>query len=214
MIDTDFLVIGSGISGLTYAIKVAELNPKRKITIVTKDSAIDSNTRWAQGGIAIVTNLQEDSYESHIQDTLKTGNGLCDEKVVRFVIQESTERLKEFISWGMQFDKTQEGNFDLGKEGGHSSARVVHFKDITGLEIEKSLINKLKEFSNITILENHIAIDLITDHHIGEYTGKNNITCFGAYIFKSVKKEIIKITARITIIAAGGAGQVLSLIHI
>ena len=209
MVQTDFLVIGSGISGLTYAIKTAEKNPNASITIATKDGIQDGNTRWAQGGMAIVTDFEKDSFDSHIHDTLVAGDGICEEKVVRFVVKEGADRLKDLLSWGAYFDRNKNGNFKLGKEGGHSAFRIIHHKDITGLEIQRTLIEKAKTLTNIHILENHLAIDLITDHHIMLNSNLiQGLSCYGAYIYSKKTKKINKLISKFTVLATGGAGQV------
>lgn len=198
----DILVIGTGISGLTFAIKVAEENPKTTLTLISKSDIKEGNTRYAQGGIAVVRNLKKDSTEKHFQDTLVAGDGACDPKVVKFVVEEANQRLDELIDWGTAFDK-KEKNLDLGIEGGHSERRIVHYKDQTGKQIQEVLTAKVKSFSNITILENHTLVDLITDHH--SKTKKNR--CYGAYVISQEREEIIKITARITVLSTGGAGS-------
>ena len=198
----DILVIGTGISGLTFAIKVAEENPKTTLTLISKSDIKEGNTRYAQGGIAVVRNLKKDSTEKHFQDTLVAGDGSCDPKVVKFVVEEANQRLDELINWGTSFDK-KEKKLDLGIEGGHSESRIVHYKDQTGKQIQEVLTAKVKSFSNITILENHTLVDLITDHHS---TIKKN-RCYGAYVISQEREEIIKITAKITVLSTGGAGS-------
>ncbi len=133
---TDFLIIGSGIAGLSYALKVADYG---KVTILTKSDPEESNTKYAQGGIAVVTN-HSDNIEKHLEDTLICGDGLCDEKVARMVVSQAADRLKELIEWGTNFDKMANGDFDLAKEGGHSESRILHHKDITGHEIERASV--------------------------------------------------------------------------
>lgn len=160
----DLLVIGTGISGLTFAIKVAEQNPNYSITLISKSDINEGNTRYAQGGIAVVRNLKKDSTEKHIEDTLQAGDGACDPEVVKFVVEEANQRLNELIHWGMEFDKNKE-KLHLGIEGGHSEKRIVHYKDQTGKQIQQALNAKVKTFPNITLLENHTLVDLITDHH-------------------------------------------------
>ncbi|HOV10560.1 MAG TPA: L-aspartate oxidase [Bacteroidales bacterium] len=206
--EVDFLIIGSGIAGLSYALRVAS---KGSVCIVTKSQAKESSTNYAQGGIAAVM-YDPDSYEKHIKDTLIAGAGLCNEKIVRITITESTERIKELISWGTEFDKTASGKFDLAKEGGHSEHRVLHNKDHTGASIEKALLEEIKRHKNIEILENHYAIDLITEHHMGIETNRNSdeIKCFGAYVLNPGENNIITILSKITLIATGGAGNVYS----
>ena len=197
MIVTNYLIIGSGVAGLTFAIKIAERFPDRKITIITKANEDESNTKYAQGGIAIVTDETEDSYQKHIDDTLICGDGLCDIEVVKMVITEGPKRLKELIAWGAKFDKTDKGNFDLGKEGGHSQNRVIHHKDQTGYEIERAILEQVHQKENITVLNHYFALDLIT---------QNNY-CFGAYALHERTKEVIAFQSDFTILATGGIGH-------
>jgi L-aspartate oxidase len=208
MIVSDVLIIGSGISGLSYAIKVAEESPESKIIIVTKSEANESNTKYAQGGISIVLDEKTDSFQKHIDDTLLAGDGLCIEKVVKFIVEEGPERFKEIVSWGAEFDKDEDGEYNLGKEGGHTANRVAHHKDITGFEIEKTLLEKVKTYPNIEILEHHYAVDLITEHHISGATLDDGISCFGAYALCKETKQVKTFIAKITMLAMGGAGQV------
>ena len=205
-IKTDFLVVGSGIAGLIYALKVADYG---KVTIITKAKAEESATKYAQGGIAAVM-YTPDTYEKHIIDTIIAGDGLNNKKVVELTIKESTARIRELIEWGAQFDKNASGDYDLAREGGHSEKRVFHHKDSTGLEIERALISKIEEHPNIEIFENHFAIDLITQHHLGEkVTRKNgNIQCFGVYSLDPDTNEIWTVLAKATMLATGGAGNV------
>ncbi|MGB2129194.1 MAG: L-aspartate oxidase [Flavicella sp.] len=209
MIKTDCLVIGSGIAGLTYALRMAYHSKDLHITIVTKDVKSESNTKYAQGGIATVHDLKIDSFEQHIQDTLIAGDGLCDEEVVRMVVEEGPARLQELIDWGVQFDENKIGDFDLGKEGGHSQNRILHHKDITGYEIERALLVTVANTPNIEILEQHYAIDFITEHHTKvAVKDSKNITCFGAYVLDKSTNDVKTIISKITMIAAGGSGQV------
>ena len=209
MIKTDYLVIGSGIAGLTYALRVAHHSKESKVTIVTKAQKSESNTKYAQGGIATVHNTDIDSFEQHIQDTLIAGDGLCNEEVVRMVVEEGPARLQELIDWGVQFDENNVGNFDLGKEGGHSQNRILHHKDITGFEIERALLVMISKTPNIEVLEEHYAIDFITEHHVKKQKTerKSDITCFGAYVLDKKTKEVSTIVSRITLVASGGSGQ-------
>ena len=207
---SDFLIIGSGIAGLSFAIKIADKFPDKKIHIITKGSKEESNTKYAQGGIATVFDLNNDSYEAHIQDTLIAGDGLCDKSVVEMVITQATDRLKELLNWGVDFDKKNNGEFDLGKEGGHSKNRIFHHKDITGYEIEKSLLKIVEKTPNIQFFDYHYAIDLITEHQVyGDLiTLEDEKTVFGAYVLDEKKQEVKTFVAKYTLLATGGSGQV------
>ena len=204
---TDFLVIGSGMAGLTYVIKVAEKFPDKKVVVVTKGNEKDSNTNYAQGGVAIVQN-ESDSFEKHVQDTLRAGDGLCNEEVVRMVISEGPNCLSEMVNWGVHFDTDKTGEFDLGKEGGHSENRVVHHKDFTGAEIARALVARLDSLKNVEFLKHHFVVDLISDHHLKNNLPKEKTTCYGAYVLNEKTNEIITILSKITLLASGGAGQV------
>lgn len=205
----DILIIGSGISGLTYAIKIAETLPDTSITIVTKADKDESNTKYAQGGLAVVTDFEKDNFEKHIQDTLRAGDGKNDESVVRMVISEGPERFRELQEWGARFDTTESGSLSLGREGGHTVNRIVHHKDITGLEIERALLASAAKLPNVEIRPHHYAIDLITRHHYTDYAPEDGpVTCYGAYILDSHTGEITACGAKVTLIATGGAGHV------
>ncbi|MXV37147.1 L-aspartate oxidase [Flavobacteriaceae bacterium Ap0902] len=208
MISTDVLVIGSGISGLSYAIKVTEQMPAAKIIIVTKADEDESNTKYAQGGLAVVTDFSNDNFRKHIDDTMYAGDGANDRSIVEMVIKEGPQRLNELVAWGTQFDRNKKGDYQLGREGGHTENRIVHHKDITGLEIERALLETIEKSDNIKILSYHYVIDLITQHHIEDVSEPDNTTCYGAYVLDEITKEIKKITAKITLVATGGAGHV------
>jgi L-aspartate oxidase len=201
----DFMVIGSGIAGLTYALKVAKHGT---VAIISKAIADETSTKYAQGGIAAVM-YSPDSYEKHVQDTLIAGAGLCDENVVRSVVSEGAERIKELIAWGADFDKEDNGDYSLSREGGHSENRILHHKDATGKEIIRALLHKVRKNKRIELIEDHYAIDLITQHHLGEEVlrKRKDIKCFGAYILDPKTKKIDTILSRITMIASGGAGN-------
>lgn len=206
---SDVLIIGSGIAGLSLAIKLAQSNPKLIVQVITKADEDESNTKYAQGGIAVVHNTLVDSFEKHIQDTLKAGDGYCDEEVVRFVINEGPDRLAELIEFGTKFDKNQDGEYSLGMEGGHSEFRVLHHKDITGAEIERALLAKFHSLPNTNMEEDHFAVDLITEHHIPSLkSDPENVTCFGAYALNKKSGKIDTFQSGITVMASGGAGQV------
>ncbi len=195
---TDYLIIGSGIAGLTFAIKISAFFPDKTITIVTKSTAEETNTKYAQGGIAVVQNKLEDDFNKHINDTLICGDGLCDDQVVKMVITEGPKRLEELINWGANFDLNDEGNLDLGREGGHSKNRVVHHKDQTGYEIERAILVQAHNKSNIKILDFHFALELITENNL----------CFGAYILNEKTNKIIPYKSDFTVLATGGIGQI------
>ncbi|UAY51777.1 L-aspartate oxidase [Ferruginibacter albus] len=207
---TDFLVIGSGIAGLTYALKVAQDCPDKTITILTKTQSDETNTKYAQGGIAGVMDADKDSFEKHIEDTLIAGDGLCNEHVVEIVVKEGVDRIKELIEWGAQFDKAPDGEFKLGKEGGHSEYRILHHKDFTGREMERALLEKIKTLPNIKLVSHCFVLDLITQHHLGYLVTKStlDIECYGVYVLNLNTQKIEKILAKIILLASGGNGQV------
>lgn len=207
---TDFLVIGSGIAGLTYALKVAGACPDKTITIVTKTQSDETNTKYAQGGIAGVMDFDKDSFNKHIEDTLIAGDGLCNEGVVEIVVREGVERIQEIIDWGAQFDKGKDGEFALGREGGHSEYRILHHKDVTGKEMERALLEAIAKQPNIQLLSHCFVLDIITQHHIGFLITKStpDIECYGVYVLNLNTQKIEKIVANITLLATGGNGQV------
>lgn len=203
---TDFLVLGSGIAGLTFALKACRYG---KVTIVTKRRMEDSNTRYAQGGIASVFR-EPDNFEKHISDTLIAGAGICDEEVVRMVVSEAPERIKDLIELGVPFDRKEDGSYDLAREGGHSEYRILHYKDKTGKVIGETLIERVKREPNIEIFENHFAIEVLTQHHLGEVVRRSHpgIKCYGAYVADLVNQKVITFLSRITVMATGGIGNV------
>ena len=203
---TDFLVLGSGIAGLSFAIKAAELGT---VAMVTKQDKTDSNTNMAQGGIAVVQD-QADRFEYHINDTLICGGGLCNEEVVRFVVTEGPERIRELVQWGVEFTRstTDPEQFDLGREGGHSMRRVIHAKDLTGREIERALNEKAGRKKNIRIFENHIAVDLIMKSSVLGQKIERGDRCLGAYVLDIANNEVHTFRAKFIMLATGGAGKV------
>ena len=213
MLKTDILVIGSGIAGLSFAVKMALSSPEKSVTIITKDVLIESNTKYAQGGIAVVTDFLNDDFEKHRKDTLIAGDGLCDEEVVKIVVEEGPERLREIIDMGVRFDKDPDGEYQLGVEGAHSAKRILHHRDMTGYEIQRSLVKKIRTLKNVDILEHHFAVDLITQHHFGEKVtrSRKDTQCYGAYVMNLENNRVLKVSAGATILASGGAGQVYDL---
>ena len=204
MASFDFLVLGSGIAGLSFALKVA---PHGRVAIITKKRSADSNTNWAQGGIAAVTS-KEDSFEAHVQDTLVAGAGLCREAVVRTIIEEGPERIHELIALGMKFSEREVNGtreLDLGKEGGHSKRRILHAKDMTGREIEAALLQSVASQPNIVMLENHFAIDLVTTRKLGR---AGDDRCVGVYVLDAKTGEVEAYSAPSVVLATGGCGKV------
>jgi L-aspartate oxidase len=207
---TDFLVIGSGIAGLTFALKTARRFPEKRVTVITKAAADETNTKYAQGGIAVVNDLEKDSFEKHIDDTLIAGDGLCNEKVVEIVVKEGPERVNEIIEWGARFDKEEDGDYKRGKEGGHSEFRILHHKDVTGWEIERALIDAVTKQKNIEFIKHCFVVDIITQHHLGFLITKStpDIECYGVYALNLQTNKIEKILSDVTVLASGGNGQV------
>ena len=207
---TDFLVIGSGIAGLTYALKVAQQCPDKKVTVLTKTQSDETNTKYAQGGIAGVMDLDHDSFTKHIEDTLIAGDGLCNKSVVEIVVREGVERINELIAWGARFDKEPDGDYKLGKEGGHSEYRILHHKDITGKEMERALLEAIKKCPNIQLINHCFVVDIITQHHLGYLVTKSttDIECYGVYVLNLSTKKTEKIISAVTMLATGGNGQV------
>lgn len=207
---TDFLVIGSGIAGLTYALKVAEAFPEKTVTILTKAQSDETNTKYAQGGIAGVMDFDNDSFNKHIEDTLIAGDGLCNKEIVEIVVKEGVERIREIIEWGAQFDKDKDGDYSLGKEGGHSEFRILHHKDVTGKEMERALLEAIRRRKNITLLSHCFVLDIITQHHLGFLVTKAtpDVECYGVYVLDLNTNKIEKLIAGTTLLATGGNGQI------
>src|SRR6266851_5242464 len=197
----DFLVIGSGIAGLTFALKVAK---RGSVAIITKKDRAETNTNYAQGGIAAVTG-SDDSFDLHVRDTLQAGAGLCKEDVVRTIVSQGPALVRELIELGVRFSESAPGQYDLGREGGHTRRRVLHSVDITGHEIERALLAAVAAERNITVFENVLAVDLITSEKIG-MGGANR--CLGCYALRDTTNEVEAFTAKVTLLASGGSGKV------
>ncbi len=204
-VEVDFLIIGSGLAGLSFALKVAD---KGKVLLVSKTSLEENNTKYAQGGIASVT-YEPDSFKKHINDTLVCGDGYCDKDVVEMVVKEAPDRINELIDMGVEFDKNMDGKYDLAKEGGHSEHRILHAKDATGLKIMEALLKQVQSHPNIETSENSFAIDLITQHHLGKMVKRSHsdIECYGVYLLDTITKEVRTVLAKITVVATGGIGS-------
>ncbi len=203
----DFLVIGSGIAGMSFALKVAH---KGKVALICKTTLEEANTFFAQGGVSSVTNLLVDSFEKHIEDTMIAGDYLSDITAVEKVVKEAPSQINELVNWGVEFDKNDEGNYDLHREGGHSEFRILHHKDNTGAEIQESLIRAIKKHKNIEVFENHFAIEILTQHHLGVNVTRQtpDIVCYGAYVLNQKTGAIDTFLSKVTLMATGGVGSV------
>ena len=202
MASYDYLVIGSGIAGMTFALKSAD---HFRVAMITKKEVLDSNTAYAQGGVAAVWS-PDDSFDSHVEDTLIAGAGLCDEDIVRIVVEEGPERVREIIEWGAKFSRIESGDYDLGLEGGHSARRILHQADNTGRMMAEALAAKVRAHENIEIFEHHIAVDLLIDEKLG--MSRSQPQCWGAYVLDTASGDVVTMTARATVLATGGAGKV------
>ncbi|MDE5959694.1 MAG: FAD-dependent oxidoreductase, partial [Muribaculaceae bacterium] len=203
----DFLVIGSGIAGMSFALKAAS---KGRVALVCKSTLDEANTALAQGGVASVTNLEVDDFDKHIQDTMIAGDWLSDPVAVRKVVTEAPARIRDLVEWGVDFDKKDDGSFDLHREGGHSEFRILHHADNTGFEIQQRLIEQVRKHQSIDIYENHFAIEIITQHHLGKIVTRRtpDITCYGAYVLDCATGRVDTFLSRVTLMATGGVGAV------
>lgn len=203
----DYLVIGSGIAGMSFALKVAETG---RVALICKSNLEEANTYYAQGGVASVTNLRVDNFDKHIEDTMIAGDWISDRAAVEKVVKGAPEQIKQLLEWGVDFDKKEDGEFDLHREGGHSEFRILHHADNTGAEIQQSLIRALRRHPNIDIYENFFAVEIITQHHLGKIVTRRtpDITCYGAYILNPDTHEVETFLSKVTVMATGGIGQV------
>ena len=203
----DYLVIGSGIAGMSFALKVANTG---RVALVCKTTLDEANTALAQGGIASVTNTMVDNFDKHIEDTMIAGDWLSDRAAVEKVVTEAPAAINELIKWGVDFDKNEEGDFDLHREGGHSEFRILHHQDNTGWEIQDSLIKAVKANPNIDVFENHFAVEICTQHHLGKIVTRRttDITCYGAYVLDEATGYVNTFLSKVTLMATGGCGAV------
>lgn len=203
----DFIVVGSGIAGMSFALKVADHG---KVAILCKTTLDEANTALAQGGISSVTNPVLDNYEKHIQDTLIAGDGICNIDAVNKVVRNAPRQIEQLLAWGVDFDKAPDGSFDLHREGGHSEHRILHHKDSTGAEIQQSLIKRINAHPNISVFDHHFAVDILTQHHLGQVVTRHtpNIECYGVYALNTKTNTVRTFLGKVTMLATGGIGNV------
>ena len=205
----DFLVIGAGVAGMSYALKIARAN-KGKVCIICKTTLDEANTFFAQGGVASVTNLKVDTFDKHIADTIIAGDYISDRKAVEQVVRNAPSQIEELVNWGVNFDKKDDGQFDLHREGGHSEFRILHHADDTGAEIQRGLMEAVRNNPNIEVKENHFAVEIITQHHLGVRITRRSphIQCYGAYVLNPKKPKVDTYLAKVTVMCTGGCGAV------
>ncbi len=205
----DFLIIGGGVAGMSYALQVAR-SGKGQVALVCKTTLDESNTTKAQGGIAAVTDMVKDNFEKHIEDTMIAGDHISDRDAVEQVVRCAPEGIRDLVEWGVNFDRREDGEFDLHREGGHCEFRILHHADDTGFEIQRGLMEAVRREPNITVLEKHYAVEIITQHHLGvEVTRRTpDIECYGAYILNPQTQKVDTFLSRVTLIATGGTGAV------
>lgn len=205
----DFLIIGSGVAGMSYALKIARAH-KGRICMICKTGLEEANTAFAQGGIASVTDMEVDDFDKHIEDTMIAGDFVSDRKAVEQVVRKAPEQIKELVQWGVNFDKKQDGRFDLHREGGHSEFRILHHADDTGAEIQRGLMAAVCANPDIDIKENHFAVEIITQHHLGQEVTRRtrNIECYGAYVLNPDTQKVDTYLSKVTVMCTGGCGAV------
>ena len=205
----DFLVIGAGVAGMSYALKIARAN-KGKVCMICKTSLDEANTSFAQGGVASVTNLKLDTFDKHIADTIIAGDYISDRKAVEQVVRNAPSQIEELVKWGVNFDKKEDGQFDLHREGGHSEFRILHHADDTGAEIQRGLMEAVRNNPNIDVKENHFAVEIITQHHLGVRVTRRSphIQCYGAYVLNPKTEKVDTYLAKVTVMCTGGCGAV------
>ena len=205
----DFLIIGAGIAGMSYALKIAKAH-KGRVCMICKTTLDEANTSFAQGGVASVTNLAVDDFDKHIKDTMIAGDYISDRKAVEQVVRTAPAQIQELVEWGTQFDRKEDGSFDLHREGGHSEFRILHHADDTGAEIQRALMEACRNHPRIEIKENHFAVEIITQHHLGiEVTRRTpDIECYGAYVLNPETQKVDTYLSRVTLMCTGGCGAV------
>ena len=205
----DFLIIGSGVAGMSYALKIARAH-QGKICMICKTTLDEANTTFAQGGVASVTNLEVDNFDKHIEDTMIAGDYISDKAAVEQVVRNAPQQIAELVEWGVNFDRKEDGNFDLHREGGHSEFRILHHADDTGAEIQRVLMEAVRNTPNIEVKENHFAVEIITQHHLGvEVTRRTpDIECFGAYVLNPDTQKVDTYLSKVTLMCTGGCGAV------
>ena len=205
----DFLIIGAGVAGMSYALKIARAH-KGKICLICKTTLDEANTKFAQGGVASVTNLEVDNFDKHIEDTMIAGDYISDPAAVEMVVRNAPEQIRELVNWGVNFDRKGDGEFDLHREGGHSEFRILHHADDTGAEIQRGLMAAVRSNPNIEVKENHFAVEIITQHHLGiEVTRRTpDIECYGAYVLNPDTDKVDTYLSKVTLMCTGGCGAV------
>ena len=203
----DYLVIGSGIAGMSFALKSARHG---RVALICKTTLEEANTYFAQGGVASVTNLAVDDFDKHIRDTMVAGDWLSDPRAVEKVVRDAPGQIRQLVEWGVDFDRNDAGEYDLHREGGHSEFRILHHADNTGAEIQEKLVEAVRRNPNIDIFENHFAIEILTQHHLGKVVTRRtpDITCYGAYVLNEASEQVDTFLARVTLMATGGVGGV------
>ena len=205
----DFLIIGAGAAGMSYALKIARAK-KGKVCLICKTALDEANTSFAQGGVASVTNLIVDNFEKHIEDTMIAGDFISDHAAVEQVVRMAPSQIKELVEWGVNFDRQEDGQFDLHREGGHSEFRILHHADDTGAEIQRGLIAAIKSNPDIEVKENHFAVEIITQHHLGVTVTRRSkdIQCYGAYVLNPETQKVDTYLSKVTLMCTGGCGAV------
>ena len=205
----DFLIIGAGVAGMSYALKVARAH-KGKVCMICKTSLDEANTSFAQGGVASVTNLAVDNFDKHIEDTMIAGDFISDRRAVEQVVRNAPEQIAELVKWGVNFDRKENGEFDLHREGGHSEFRILHHADDTGAEIQRGLMAAVRACPDIDVKENHFAVEIITQHHLGARVTRRTpyINCYGAYVLNPETQKVDTYLSKVTLMCTGGCGAV------